>query len=94
MTTSRLSAQDFLDAAQRGDAVCVKAGLEQGLKADTSDTYGNTALMMAAARAQLDVCRVLVDAGANPEHRNRYGMGPRNWVRWASNDSAIRKILG
>jgi ankyrin repeat protein len=94
MTTTKLSAQDFLDAAQRGDADAVKAGLEQGLKADTSDAYGNTALMMACARAQTEVCRVLVGAGANPDHKNRYGMGPRNWISWASHDSTILKILG
>lgn len=94
MTTTKLSAQDFLDAAQRGDADAVKAGLEQGLKADTSDAYGNTALMMACARAQTEVCRVLVAAGANPDHKNRYGMGPRNWISWANHDSAILKILG
>ena len=51
MTTTKITEQAFLDAAANGDADALKAGLEQGLKPDVSDQYGNTALMMACARA-------------------------------------------
>ncbi len=94
MVTTKMSEADFLDAAARGDAAAVQTGLDQGVAADTADAYGNTALMMACARAQTDVCRILVAAGAKPEHKNRYGLGPRHWVRWADHDSTILKILG
>jgi len=94
MVTTKMSDRDFLDAAARGDASAVQAGLDQGLKADTADAYGNTALMMACARGQIEVCTILVGAGADPEHKNKYGLGPRNWVSWADHDSAILNILG
>jgi ankyrin repeat protein len=93
-TPDKLSEQDFLDAAASGDADAVRRGLEQGLKADTTDQYGNTALMVACARAQKEVCRVLLEAGANADHKNKYGLGPRNWVSWAENDSTILALLG
>lgn len=94
MTDAKLSEQDFLMAAAKGDVDAVRLGLSQGLTADTSDAHSNTALMMAAARGQRDVCQVLVDAGANPGHKNKFGLGPRNWVDWAENDGQIRNILG
>lgn len=94
MVNATISVQDFHDAAARGDAAAVQAGLDQGVKVDAPDDFGNTALMMACARSQTDVCRLLVGAGANPEHKNKYGLGPRNWVRWSDHDNAILKILG
>ena len=93
-TTGKMTEQEFMEAAAKGDADAVKAGLEQGLDVDTADAYGNTALMMACARAQTDVCKILLEAGARPDHKNKYGLGPRNWVSWAESDSAIRALLG
>ncbi len=94
MTDTKLSEKDFLDAAAKGDTDAVRRGLSQGLNADTADSHGNTALMMAAARGQRDACQALVDAGANPAHKNKFGLGPRNWADWAENDGPIRNILG
>ncbi len=93
-TTTKMTERDFMEAAARGDAAAVQAGLDQGLKVDTADEYGNTALMMACARAQTVVCKLLLEAGASTDHKNRFGLGPRNWVSWASNDSTIRNLLG
>ncbi|WNJ99171.1 ankyrin repeat domain-containing protein [Thalassospiraceae bacterium LMO-JJ14] len=92
--TAKMTEQEFMDAAARGDDEAVRAGLEQGLKADTTDQYGNTALMMACARAQSGVCKTLLEAGASADHKNKYGLGPRNWISWAENDSTIRNMLG
>jgi ankyrin repeat protein len=94
MATTKMTEQEFMDAAANGDADAVTAGLEQGLRPDITDRYGNTALMMACARAQSEVCRILLEAGASPEHKNRFGLGPRNWASWAENDARIRALLG
>ena len=64
-TTDKMSEQDFLDAAARGDADAVRAALQQGLNVDTADQYGNTALMMACARTQKETCKILLEAGAS-----------------------------
>lgn len=94
MTEQIMTPSAFLAAAAMGDTDAVRAGLAGGLKADTADAYGNTALMMAAARGQRDVCKALVDAGADVAHKNKYGLGPRNWADWAENVGPIRTLLG
>ena len=92
--TDTLSGDEFLAAAARGDSDAIKAALAAGADADTHDAYGNTALMMAAARGQREVCRALIEAGANPAHKNKYGLGPRNWADWAEDGAPIRAMLG
>lgn len=94
MHEQNMTPQAFLEAAAKGDGDAVRAGLAGGLNADTADAYGNTALMMAAARGQQDVCKALLDAGADVEHKNKYGLGPRNWADWAENIGPIRTLLG
>ncbi len=94
MTDTKITDQDFLDAAARGDVAMVQAGLKAGLSADTADAYGNTALMMASARGQRDVVQTLIDAGADAGHKNQYGLGPRQWAEWAENQGPIRQLLG
>lgn len=91
--TDALSGEEFLAAAVRGDADAIKSALAAGTDADTQDAYGNSALMMAASRGQRDVCRALIEAGANIHHKNKYGLGPKNWVDWAEDDVAIRAML-
>ena len=94
MTDTKITAEDVLAAAARGDVETVQAGLKAGLSADSADAYGNTALMMASARGQRDVVQALIDAGANAGHKNKYGLGPRQWAEWAENQGPIRQLLG
>ena len=91
--TKTLSDDEFLAAAARGDSDAIKEALAAGADADMHDAYGNTALMMAAARGQREVCRALIEAGANTSHKNKYGLGPKNWVDWAEDGKAIRAML-
>lgn len=85
--------QEFLDAAARGDTEAVQAALDAGQKTDTADEHGNTALMMACARSQRDVCKALLAANADTDHKNKFGLGPRDWVDWSDNDSIVRNLL-
>lgn len=94
MSELRMTEKQFLKAALAGDGDAIKTGLEHGLAADTSDEYGNTALMMACARGRRDVAKILINAGANPNHTNKYDHGPRNWADWADNADPIRNLLG
>ncbi len=94
MTDTKITDEDFLAAAARGDVAMVHVGLKAGLSADSADAYGNTALMMASARGQRDVVQALIDAGANTGHKNQYGLGPRQWAAWAEDQGPIRQLLG
>ena len=56
----------FMNAATcYGDAAEVRRLLEQGAEPDALLAHGTNALMKAAYRGYLEVCRVLVDAGAS-----------------------------
>ncbi len=93
MADTKISDEEFLQAAASGDAKLIEAALASGADADTADAYGNTALMMACARGQLEVCKLLLNAGAQAGHQNKFGLGPRQWLNWAD-DAKIRNLLG
>ena len=94
MADSNVTDKEFLSAAASGNAVFVEAALASGTDADTVDAYGNSALMMACARGQLEVCKLLMNAGAKAGHQNKFGLGPRQWLNWAEDGTKIRNLLG
>jgi len=65
----------FLDAAMDGDAQLVKECLENGVDVNaTYDDDGIGALMQAAAGGHAEVVKVLLDAEAEVDARDREGM--------------------
>jgi ankyrin repeat protein len=57
--------QEFIDAAERGDAAAVRKSIAGGVAIDTANERGTTALIAAVQRKQLDVAKLLVQAGAD-----------------------------
>lgn len=47
--------------------------IERGVPLDHQDDNGQTALQYVIARSQVDVARILLDAGANPNLLDKYG---------------------
>lgn len=80
-------------AVQAGDAGCVGVLLDRGAAVDATTPQGNTALMMAAACGQAAIAATLVARGAAAARVNRYGLGARDWARWASDPDAVRRRL-
>lgn len=93
MAETKITGSDFLKAAAKGDLAAVQHALNDGMAADTADSHGNTALMMACARGQREVARALLAAGADAGHKNHYGLGPRQWAAWAHNRDEIVSLL-
>jgi RNA polymerase sigma factor (sigma-70 family) len=56
-----------------GVAAAVELHIKRGAPIDGRDAQGRTPLMLAAMRGHLDVCRVLLHAGANPALRDPSG---------------------
>tara|TARA_R110000868_G_scaffold263815_1_gene522437 strand:+ start:42 stop:344 length:303 start_codon:yes stop_codon:yes gene_type:complete len=88
-----LSVEDFMLAAQRGDRDSLQQALDAGMKIDTIDTHGNSALMYAAAAGQTKTCQWLIDQGIDKGTVNNWGMGVRDWSKWSSNADDIRKLV-
>ncbi len=93
MGDTKITGSDFLKAAAKGDLATVQQALADGMAADTADSHGNSALMMACARGQREVARTLLTAGADAGHKNRYGLGPRQWATWAHNRDELVSLL-
>jgi hypothetical protein len=64
-----MSTSDFLTAVIKGDVAVVRAGLAAGMRVDGLDGNGFTPLINAAIFGQVEVARVLLEAGANPGFR-------------------------
>jgi hypothetical protein len=60
---------DFLRAVQKGDVPSVRAGLEAGIPVNQADSNGFTPLINAAIFGQVEVARILLAAGADPNYR-------------------------
>jgi ankyrin repeat protein len=67
--------------------------LDPGAAVDGSGQVGNTALMEAAARGHLEIVQALLQAGADPAHRNKWGLAAADWARWPANTAEIRSLL-
>lgn len=65
-----------LPAEEAKTLEAVKAAIELGAPIDTANADGNTALHMAMARKQESVVKHLLQAGANPEAKNKRGQTP------------------
>ena len=61
-------------AARSGDLQRLKELRAHGAPLDQLDRYGQTALMLAAARGHAEVARWLAECGANLNHTAKYGL--------------------
>lgn len=60
------TASEFLSSAVEGDTTAVALFLKAGMKADATDATDATALMLATAKKQSEVVKLLLENGANP----------------------------
>jgi outer membrane protein assembly factor BamB len=69
------------DAAARGDAAAVRKLLDEGAPVDAKTRYGATALSFACDKGQLEVVKLLLERGADPNAKDTfYGANPLSWA--------------
>lgn len=85
--------QDFLQACEHGDTMIVEDFLKAGMKPNTSDEYGDTALHIAVSNGHSDVVRILLDYKANPDKQDSYGNTPLLLVCTKDGKIDIAKML-
>lgn len=70
-------AEQFQEAARKGDAVTVKKLLDEGVDVNTKFRYGATALFYASDHGHLEVVKVLLERGADMGLKDTfYGFTP------------------
>lgn len=93
MTEEPKTALAVIEAARKGEMETLETLLADGGKADETDGFGNSALMYAAAGGFPDICRRLIDAGANPKHANKWSMDARDWSKWSDKRDEVISVL-
>ena len=66
----------LIDAVKNGDRAGVRARLQQKAEVDAPEPDGTTALHWAVRADDLELTRMLLRAGADARHANRYGVTP------------------
>ena len=63
--------QDFFDSASNGNVSDVKKHLDEGVRVDSQDENGNTALILASWKGHEAVCELLITRGCNVDKQSR-----------------------
>jgi hypothetical protein len=85
---------DLLDAVRRGDLAAVRAALDAGVPVDTPFRYERTALSFAAGRDNVEIVKLLLDRGADPNKKDTfYGATPMNWAADKGSVAMIRLMI-
>jgi hypothetical protein len=79
----------YLDAVRKADLAAIEKALASGVAVDTPFRYNRTALSFAADRGSVDVVRLLLDKGANPEATDTFYN--QTALAWASQPAQTRK---
>jgi Ankyrin repeats (3 copies) len=85
---------DLLEAVRKGDLAAVKAALDAGVPVDTPFRYDRTALSFAAGRDNVEIVKLLLDRGADPNKKDTfYGATPMNWAADKGSVAMIRLMI-
>jgi len=86
--------EDLLAAVRKGDAVRVKALLDQGAAVDSKSPYGSTGLFFASVRGNLEIVKILLDHGADVNVKNTfYGATALGWATEKQRVEFIQLLL-
>jgi hypothetical protein len=85
---------DLLQAVRAGDVAAVKALLDQGVAVDTKFRYDRTPLSFAADRGNVELVKLLLDRGANPDAEDTfYHLTPLGSAAYKGNAEVVRLLL-
>jgi hypothetical protein len=86
-------AEVYLDAIRKGDVAAVQRALDGGVPADTPFRYNRTALSFAADRGHVEVVRLLLAKGANPDAADTfYNQTALDWAARGRNPGCAEVV--
>lgn len=84
----------LLAAVRSSDLAGVRAALDGGVAVDAPFRYERTALSFAADRGQLEIARLLLDRGADPNKKDTfYGATAMTWASDKGHVAMVRLLL-
>lgn len=81
------------DFARTGDAVRLRAYVEQGVPVDLTDAQGNTLMMLAAYHGQVKVVEDLIALRADVDRLNDRGQSPIAGAIFKGEDDVVRALI-
>ena len=84
---------DAADAAQRKDALALRALLGKKVNVNAPQADGTTALHWAAHYSDTETVTLLLKAGANPSVTNRFGASPLSEAALSGNTELMKALL-
>ena len=85
---------DLLEASQKQDIAKVKALLAAGVDVNSTNDYNATALFFACDRGNKELVKILLEAGASPNFKDRfYQATPITWAMQKGNDELVVMLL-
>ena len=86
--------EDFIAAARKGDLETIKSLLAKGIDVNTKTNYGATALSYACDRGHIEIVRVLLENGADPNAKDTfYGATPIIWAAQRGHVDVVAVLL-
>lgn len=92
-TTAVAEDAPLADAAEAQDRARVEALLKQGINANQPQPDGMTALHWAAYYENVEIARLLIEAGADVQAANRYGVRPLSVACTTGNEAIVEMLL-
>ena len=81
-------------AAMRGELEEVRRLMDDGEEADATDAgFGNSPLMFAARQGHVEVAELLIERGADVNHRNRDGASVLMWAAGQGDVDMVKLLL-
>src|SRR6185295_12326751 len=86
--------EEFFAAARKGDTAAVKALLDKGVNVNAKTRYGATALSFACDHESVEMVKLLLERGADPNTRDTfYGEAPIGWAISKGNVQIVKLLL-
>jgi ankyrin repeat protein len=89
---TREDTEGLIDLVDFGQKSAAKALIERKYNVNVCDKFGNTPALFAAKDNDLEIMKMLIDAGADLQERNFMGQDPLFWAQFNESQEMIDLI--
>ncbi len=84
---------NLISAAEAGNADLLVSYIKKGIRINISDDFGTTPLMKSAEMGHIEIIKMLLDNGADPQIRDKNGMDALDYARNNNQTDAADLLL-